>query len=105
VERSGTCPKFIEVWELEDDAATRWGENEFGGRYWTNETAHLIDPLYMLSLDTPPGDGRVLIPIFDSSKDYRNFRGFTYILPCYRKESGAQAKTRGMPKGKRQSSN
>jgi murein DD-endopeptidase MepM/ murein hydrolase activator NlpD len=76
-----------EVWEIEDDTATRWSTNRFGGRYWTNKTGHLIDPLYMLSLNAPVGeDGSVDIPVYDPDEDYGGFRGFSYILPCHQKD-------------------
>jgi murein DD-endopeptidase MepM/ murein hydrolase activator NlpD len=72
-----------EVWEIGDDTASRWRTNRFGGRYWSNKTGHLIDPLYMLSLNGPLGeDGAVPIPTYDSSTNYDKFRGFTYIFAC-----------------------
>jgi murein DD-endopeptidase MepM/ murein hydrolase activator NlpD len=75
-----------EVWQVEDDDATKWRVNQFGGRYWTNKTADLVDPLYMLSLNAPPNeDGSVDLPIFKPAADYSSFRGFTYIFPCKRK--------------------
>jgi murein DD-endopeptidase MepM/ murein hydrolase activator NlpD len=76
-----------EVWQVEDEQATRWASNEFGARYWTNKTAHLVDPLYLLSLNAPEiDDGSVAIPVFDSDVSYGAFRGFTYIFPCREKE-------------------
>lgn len=85
-----------EVWAIDDDSATKWSENEFGGRDWVNRTGHLIDPLSMLSLNAPPRtDGRIDIPAFDRRRDYREFRGFTYILPCPKKNSGG-----GTPRNK-----
>ena len=84
-----------EVWEVEDDSVTKWGQNEFGGRRWINNTAHLIDPLYMLSLEKAPSeDGGVEIAVFDSTRDYKRFRGFTYILPCYEKEPNVKSRRR-----------
>jgi hypothetical protein len=86
--RPGGNPEYLpevhwEVWALSDDAATTWHLNKFKGRYWLNPTAHLVDPLYMLSRNLPPRpDGSVLIHPFRSSADYSNFKGFTYILPC-----------------------
>ena len=75
-----------EVWEIDDDSAIRWRTNRFGGRYWVNKTGHLIDPLFMLSLNKPPReDGAVSIPIYDPSADYDDFRGFTYIFACPKK--------------------
>jgi murein DD-endopeptidase MepM/ murein hydrolase activator NlpD len=72
-----------EVWDIDDDDATRWRTNRFNGRYWLNKTGHLIDPLYMLSLDGPLGeDGAVPVPIYDPSANYDDFRGFTYIFAC-----------------------
>jgi murein DD-endopeptidase MepM/ murein hydrolase activator NlpD len=83
-----------EVWGVEVDTATTWSQNEFGGRFWANKTAHLVDPLYMLSLDAPPNDdGSVDIPVYDSEKDYSKFRGFTYILPCDEKDDDVPTAT------------
>ena len=37
----------------------------------------------MMSLNEPiRADGSVPIQAFDPKRDYRGFRGFTYILPC-----------------------
>ena len=75
-----------EVWQVEDEEATRWSVNEFGARYWNNKTAHLVDPLYMFSLNAPENeDGSVDIPVFDSDVSYGTFRGFTYIFACREK--------------------
>jgi murein DD-endopeptidase MepM/ murein hydrolase activator NlpD len=88
VYRPGGNPKYLpevhwEVWELSDDVATTWHLNKYRGRYWLNPTAHLVDPLYMLSRNLPPrADGSVLIQPFSNSTDYATFKGFTYILPC-----------------------
>jgi murein DD-endopeptidase MepM/ murein hydrolase activator NlpD len=84
-----------EVWAIEDESATRWSTNRHGARRWTNKTAHLIDPVRMLALNAPPrNDGRAEIAVFDPARDYRDFRGFTYILPCpKRDESGEDAPT------------
>ena len=72
-----------EVWQVDDDDATRWSLNEFGARYWTNKTAHLVDPLYTLSLNAPLNeDGGVNIPVFEADLSYDGFRGFTYIFSC-----------------------
>jgi len=84
-----------EVWTVDDDSATTWSENKFGGQFWENETADLIDPLHMLSLNAPPStDGSVDIPVFDPGRDYHEFRGFTYILPCPEKTARASPPTR-----------
>lgn len=78
-----------EVWTIDDPTATEWQENEFGRPYWVNKTGHLIDPLSMLALNAPPRtDGSVDIPAFERGRDYRDFRGFTYILPCRKKKIG-----------------
>jgi murein DD-endopeptidase MepM/ murein hydrolase activator NlpD len=78
-----------EVWAIDDDKAMRWRVNRFGGRYWRNSTGQLVDPLFMLSLNAPAGkDGKVEIPPFDPKRDYRGFRGFTYILPCAERKEG-----------------
>jgi murein DD-endopeptidase MepM/ murein hydrolase activator NlpD len=88
VYRPGGDPKYLpevhwEVWSIRDDDATDWDENKYGGKYWTNETGHLLDPLYMMSLKASARhDHSVAITPFDSKRDYRGFRGFTYILPC-----------------------
>ena len=72
-----------EVWQVEDDDAIEWRRNKFGGRYWTNPTARLVDPLYMLSLNTSASeDGSVDLPLFGRDKNYAGFRGFTYIFSC-----------------------
>lgn len=72
-----------EVWEVEDPLRIEWSENENDRPDWDNETAKLIDPLYMLARDTPPdAHGQVTIVPFESNRDYSRFRGFTYILPC-----------------------
>lgn len=73
----------LEVWELDDDSLTTWSVNNFGGRYWKNKTAHLIDPLYMLSRNSPPpADGSVDIRPYSERDDFASFKGFTYIFPC-----------------------
>lgn len=77
-----------EVWTIDDDGATTWRDNEYGRPAWRNETAELIDPVHMLSLNAPPStDGSADIAVFEPGRDYREFRGFTYILPCPEKTS------------------
>jgi len=72
-----------EVWEIGPNDNLSWSTNKFGGRYWTNESARLIDPLYMLSRERPPeSDGGVVLTPFLKERRYDEFRGFTYILPC-----------------------
>lgn len=86
--RPGGDPKYLpevhwEVWSIDDDDATDWDENDDGTLYWTNATGHLLDPLHMVSLNAASRhDHSVLITPFDARRDYRGFRGFTYILPC-----------------------
>jgi len=75
-----------EVWELTDDSLTTWQFNKFNGRYWINTTAHLIDPLYMLSRNVPPSeDGSVLIQRYIGTNNFNGFKGFSYVLPCVAK--------------------
>lgn len=74
-----------EVWEIDEDELS-WKINKSGGPYWINESARLIDPLYLLSRNSPPdAAGGVLLTPFVAGRDYRDFRGFTYILPCEEK--------------------
>ncbi len=76
----------LEVYEVGDDDALEWGENRRGAAYWVNDEARLIDPLYLMSLQARPEDGRsVQIRPFLEGTNYRSFRGFTYILPCTRR--------------------
>lgn len=94
VGRPGGDPEYLpevhwEVWSIADDTQTEWFVNKHGGRYWHNATGHLVDPLYMLSLNGPiHHDGSVPITPFDHDRDFQGFRGFTYILPCPRTPSG-----------------
>jgi len=95
VDLPGGDPQYLpevhwEVWSIGDDDETDWDVNEHGGKYWTNKTGHLVDPLSMMSLNVPPrSDNKVVITPFDAKRDYR---GFTYILPC--PPSTARAQTR-----------
>jgi murein DD-endopeptidase MepM/ murein hydrolase activator NlpD len=88
VSRPGGNPAYLpevhwEVWEVDEPLPSSWHTNKYKGRDWFNGTAQLIDPLYMLSRNTPPAeDGGVDIVPFDSKYDYSSYRGFTYILPC-----------------------
>lgn len=71
-----------EVWEVDADELT-WKTNKYGGREWSNDSARLIDPLFMLGIHDPPQDGRsVRIAPFEPDADYSTFRGFTYIFNC-----------------------
>src|SRR5262245_13672861 len=74
-----------EVWEIGHPQPLTWRENENGRPDWYNKSAALIDPLYLLSRETPPNANlEVLVTPFEAGKDYSRFRGFTYILPCVR---------------------
>jgi murein DD-endopeptidase MepM/ murein hydrolase activator NlpD len=85
--RPGGKAKYLpevhwEVWEVDDDHLT-WVTNRYGAPEWRNESAQLIDPLYMLGLHAPPRDRTsVEIVPFESARDYSGFRGFTYIFQC-----------------------
>jgi murein DD-endopeptidase MepM/ murein hydrolase activator NlpD len=88
-----------EVWSIGDDTATRWAVNKFGGRYWRNTTGRLVDPLYMLSLNAPAREDSIVeIPVFEPGRDYRGFRGFTYILPCDEMTGEGAGSTGGSPR-------
>jgi murein DD-endopeptidase MepM/ murein hydrolase activator NlpD len=88
--RPGGKQRFLpevhwEVWEISDAETLRWIENKHRRPDWVNKTAMLIDPLYLLSRETPPGANlEVVVVPFEAGKDYSAFRGFTYILPCAR---------------------
>lgn len=72
-----------EVWEVNDDSALQWRRNKYKAQSWTNNTARLIDPLYMMSLENGVGDdGSVSMTPFVHGQDYSAFKGFTYIFPC-----------------------
>lgn len=74
----------FEVWEADHDKLT-WITNMHGGAEWRNETARLIDPLYMFGRHSGQRDGRfVKIKPFEPKKRYGAFRGFTYIFECPR---------------------
>jgi hypothetical protein len=75
-----------EVWEIGHPDAFSWREGEHGRADWYNKSATLIDPLYLLSRETPPSANlEVLVTPFEAGRDYSRFRGFTYILPCVRR--------------------
>jgi murein DD-endopeptidase MepM/ murein hydrolase activator NlpD len=92
VSRPGGKPFYLpevhwEVWEVADDEATKWHENSRGRPNWSNRTAKLVDPLYMLSREPGTLEGHaVSIVPFRRGKNYSTYRGFTYILPCTRKK-------------------
>ena len=75
----------LEVYEIEDDDETTWDKNKYGAPDWDNDTARLIDPLYLMALHKPPEDDvHVEVKPFDAAEDFSNFPGFSYILPCRR---------------------
>jgi len=86
--RPGGNPDYLpevhwEVWSIDDDSATTWHKNEFGRNDWFNKTANLVDPLSLMSPAVPvSGDDGVELQAFEKGRDYR---GFTYILPCTKK--------------------
>jgi murein DD-endopeptidase MepM/ murein hydrolase activator NlpD len=82
-EQSSYLPEVHwEVWEADNDNLV-WRKNRYDAPEWWNDSAQLIDPLYMLGIHKPPDDGKsVEIVPFEKGADYRRFRGFTYILPC-----------------------
>jgi murein DD-endopeptidase MepM/ murein hydrolase activator NlpD len=89
--RPGGKKKYLpevhwEIWEIGHADALTWRDGKKGRPDWYNKSAALIDPLYLLSRETPPNaDLEVLVTPFEAGKDYSRFRGFTYILPCVRK--------------------
>ena len=82
-EQSSYLPEVHwEVWEVDDDNIA-WRKDRYNAPEWWNESAQLIDPLYMLGIHEPPADGKsVVIAPFIPGHDYSRFRGFTYILAC-----------------------
>jgi murein DD-endopeptidase MepM/ murein hydrolase activator NlpD len=92
VYRPGGKPFYLpevhwEVWEVGDDDATTWHTNSHGRPNWSNRTAKLVDPLYMLSRQPGTLDGHMVeIAPFRKGKDYADYSGFTYILPCTSKK-------------------
>jgi len=92
VYRPGGKPFYLpevhwEVWEVRNDEALTWHENARGRPSWSNHTAKLIDPLYMLSREPGTFDGHTVnIAPFRRGKDNSAYAGFTYILPCIRKK-------------------
>lgn len=89
VYRPGGNPEYLpevhwEVWEIGGEDKLRWARNHFDGAYWINDSARLIDPLYLLSRNAPlQADRDVIITPYQQRKDYAHFQGFTYILPCH----------------------
>jgi murein DD-endopeptidase MepM/ murein hydrolase activator NlpD len=72
-----------EVWEVDNDDTLKWKTNKFGAPDWRSKSARLIDPLYLMALQVPLRDEKfVRIQPFEAGRDFSEFRGFTYILPC-----------------------
>jgi murein DD-endopeptidase MepM/ murein hydrolase activator NlpD len=77
-----------EVWQAAKGGDFEWSTNKHGGAFWTDNSAELIDPLYMLALESPLStDSSVLIRPFDPAVDYRHHRGFTYIFQCVHRKT------------------
>jgi hypothetical protein len=73
----------LETYEVADDAALTWKIGEHGTEYFKNPKSRLIDPLYLFSLEVRPNAQRdVDIQPFETGRDYSDFRGYTYHLPC-----------------------
>jgi hypothetical protein len=73
----------LEVYEVDDDEEITWSVSKRGTEYFENPTYRLIDPLYLLSLEVRPNRRReVPIQPFVRGRDYSDFKGFTYFLPC-----------------------
>jgi murein DD-endopeptidase MepM/ murein hydrolase activator NlpD len=76
----------LEVYEVRDDGQTTWNTNKYGAPDWDNDTARLIDPLYLMALHAPPSDDiHVEVQPFAQGLDFAAFPGFSYILPCRKK--------------------
>lgn len=83
-----------EVYEVRRDEAIKWHTNQRQKAYWTNATARLIDPLYMLSREPGTLEGNsVQIEPFRQWTSYEEYSGFTYILPCNERR-GSRARLR-----------
>lgn len=88
VSRPGGRPIYLpevhwEVWEASPGAKLAWHLNKSRALYWVDNSARLIDPLYMMSRSSVvERDLNVTIHPYITGKDYSNFSGFTYILPC-----------------------
>lgn len=76
----------LEVYEVQDDDMLTWHKNNYGALDWDNDSARLIDPLYLMAQHTPARGGvHVEITPFEADADFSGFRGFTYILRCLKK--------------------
>lgn len=56
--------------------------NDLGFLYWRNEAAHLIDPVFLLSLNAPVSDGKAYINMFEPKAGRDLITGLTYPLAC-----------------------
>jgi murein DD-endopeptidase MepM/ murein hydrolase activator NlpD len=74
-----------EVYEVDKPADLTWRQSTLDRPYWDNTSARLVDPLTLLALETPHAASEVLIQPYEETRDYKGFRGFTYILPCVRR--------------------
>lgn len=75
-----------EVWEASDEDI-KWATNDYKALTWSNRSAVLIDPLYMLGLHAPPADNKtVMIRPFVRGEAYNLFPGFTYIFECRQRQ-------------------
>jgi murein DD-endopeptidase MepM/ murein hydrolase activator NlpD len=76
----------LEVYEVEDDGALEWRVNAQGAEFFKNPRSRLIDPLYLMSLEVRP-NARLEAPIqpFETKRDYKDFKGFTYFLGCQKR--------------------
>lgn len=87
VSRPGGNPLYLpevhwEVWEAQHDKLN-WIVNRYNAKEWRNDSAELIDPLYMLGLHSRhPTKKNVQIVPFTPKANFKSFRGFTYILEC-----------------------
>lgn len=82
-----------EVWEVSDDSKLRWTKRDGRRETWTNPSARLIDPLFLLAAENGiDEDGGVLLTPYQPERDFSTFRGFTYILPCTAKARDAASR-------------
>ncbi len=92
VSRPGGRPFYLpevhwEVYEVRNDNATEWQQNEREHAYWTNRTSRLVDPLYLMAREEGSLEGSdVLIEPFRAGRNYDDYSGFTYILPCTKRK-------------------
>ncbi len=85
--RPGGDEKYLpevhwETWAVSDNTTIEWKQNELDYPYWINPNAKLVDPLFLLSLNIKSGSTEVQITPYQTHANYKNFKGFTYILSC-----------------------